>query len=661
MSEGQAATGPAADAPLAWGQENYWYVRFLRTEGSSKIATSWAVPPGVSPERTVAVVQRLIHRHESLRTTFPLAEHGRPVQRVHPPRPVDVPFLPLDDGVSLRDMTSRYAAAPMDPETAWPVRFALVTSRGRPYRLIVVLNHIAADGAGVEALWRDFVALLGGTPEAGQDDPARTPSEQARIESGASLREHRRRGLTYLEGCFAQAPRALFPAFRPMAEAAAEDGKDLYHKAALRSLHLHASAERLARRHRTLPSLVYATAYAVLLRSVSGHDRMVLMSSFANRPPELEPVVGCFFQRSPLRVDLSGALTTSAAARAVKLSMLDAWEHAHHSYFDMREAKARVEQRRGHPVRLGVGYNYFSSEVLSQAWYIEPRDEPDGAVRWVSPGKTDDALDLHLEVLLDGSTADLSLLAHRSVLDRETTGALLTAVSELILRWDRSPASADPTWAALTGELGFPKKRFPESWRYADGSWVNLPRLADCLREAEGVTAADVFAVPAAGAPGTLEIEAYAAAPQVRLDPVALREHLRGAVAAHEDLIAPHRIFLSDAPPDGHGLAAWRRLPGTAHALGPIPSGRPPQNPTEKALIAAIRAYNPDAAEDVDSSYLTGGGRAVTAVAVVRELSRSGHVLAPEELLAPVPLWSVAARLDRNPCPRPPIRKAWNA
>ncbi|MEU8727385.1 MULTISPECIES: condensation domain-containing protein [Streptomyces] len=668
-------TQTASDAPLAWGQENYWYVRFLRTEGSSKIATSWAVPESASREQITAAVQELLRGHESLRTTFPQGNDGRPVQRVHPLRPVDVPVLGLEPGQSPAGLTSRCAEAPMDPETDLPVRFALMTSAGRPFRLIIVLNHIAADGAGIEALWRDFEALLGAGPHPQRHPAARTPSEQARHEQSEDLHEHRKRALDYLQECFSQAPRATFPGFRPAAADTRQTGAPpdvtepgtgqpltgpgagqptaVYHKAALRSAQLHASVETLARRNRTLPSLVYLAAYAVLLGAHCGHNRFVLQSSFANRPPELEHVVGCFFQRGPVRIDLSGATTASRALRAVKNSAMDAWEHAHHSYWDMRDAKAQAEAERGHPVRIGVGYNYFASDVLSRAWYIEPDTAPDMTLQWKNPGKTDDALDAHLEVLLDGPVVELSLLAHRSVLDRHTTGTLLHAVTALIWRWAAAPAGTDLELAALTAELGFPPTRFPATWQLAGHSWVNVPRLTGCLRSAPGAATARVFAVPAAHRPGQVGLEAYVAGTRRRPGLVPLLDHVRASVAAHADLIPPDRIVLCDRPPHSpDDLAAWHALPGhtreTHGTAAPATAVRPPRGDAEEALCAAIGRYHPGAEVGIDIPYAAAGGSAAAAVAVARELDHAGYQgLHPEELLSPVPLRTLAARLRR--------------
>ncbi|MEU3660017.1 condensation domain-containing protein [Streptomyces sp. NPDC032940] len=676
MSGHRTAHPPtASDAPLAWGQENYWYVRFLRTEGSSKIATSWAVPESASREQVTAAVQELLRRHESLRTTFPQGPDGRPVQRVHPPRPVDVPVLSLEPGQSPAELTSRCARPPMDPETDLPVRFALMTSAGRPFRLIIVVNHIAADGAGIEALWRDFAALLGAGPRPTRHPAARTPGEQARHERSEDLHEHRKRVLDHLHECFSQAPRATFPGFRPAAADTAPAGgasdttepatgrpltgpgtgqpTAVYHKAALRSAHLHARVETLARRHRTLPSLVYLAAYAVLLGAHSGHDRFVLQSSFANRPPELEHVVGCFFQRAPVRIDLTGATTAGLALRAVKNSAMDAWEHAHHSYWDMRDAKARAEAERGHPVRIGVGYNYFASDVLSRAWYIEPDTAPDMTLRWKNPGKTDDALDAHLEVLLDGPVVELSLLAHRSVLDRHTTGTLLHAVTALIGRWAEAPAGTDPESAALTTELGFPPARLPAGWQLAGPSWVNVPRLTECLRSAPGAATARVFAVPAAHRPGRAGLEAYVAGTHRRPGLVPLLDHVRASVAAHADLVPPDRIVLCDRPPhDPDDLRDWQALPGhtreTHDTTAPAAAVRPPRDAAEEALCAAIGRYHPGAEVGTGLPYAAAGGSAAAAVAVARELGRAGFQgLHPEELLSPVPLRTLAARLHR--------------
>ena len=90
----------------------------------------------------------LAARHEPLRTTFPVVD-GQPVQMVHPPTPIALPFL---DFVSMPNPeeqviqeVGKAAAAIFDLANGPLLRFLLIRIRDNEHRLLRTCHHIICD------------------------------------------------------------------------------------------------------------------------------------------------------------------------------------------------------------------------------------------------------------------------------------------------------------------------------------------------------------------------------------------------------------------------------------------------------------------------------------------------------------------------------------
>ena len=116
-------------------------------------------------------VERLVDRHEALRTTYPEppGERGRPVRRVGPPQgmragprvaPVDLHRL---DGASAAREADRVlgwaAREPFDLATGPLARFVALWLPGGDHRVLMLLHHIVADGRSIEILVGELATL----------------------------------------------------------------------------------------------------------------------------------------------------------------------------------------------------------------------------------------------------------------------------------------------------------------------------------------------------------------------------------------------------------------------------------------------------------------------------------------------------------------------
>ncbi len=109
----------------------------------------------IKREKLERIFVRLIARHESLRTSFPLV-HDEPVQRVYD----EVDFnIECVEGEGSDEMIGGFIC-PFDLSQAPLIRVRLVRQEEKKYLLLLDMHHIISDGVSVNLLVGDFMALF---------------------------------------------------------------------------------------------------------------------------------------------------------------------------------------------------------------------------------------------------------------------------------------------------------------------------------------------------------------------------------------------------------------------------------------------------------------------------------------------------------------------
>lgn len=135
-----------------------------------------SVGGAVDPERIREAIDRLVARHEILRTTFERAGGLRvPVQRVRDTGEVDwgIEDLSAEDDAERREglasVEARTRELPFDP-SAGPVLRARLVRFGGDQWLVVALPSLCADRATLELLARELAESLAGDRRDGEDE-----------------------------------------------------------------------------------------------------------------------------------------------------------------------------------------------------------------------------------------------------------------------------------------------------------------------------------------------------------------------------------------------------------------------------------------------------------------------------------------------------------
>ncbi len=324
-----------ADLPLSFAQQRVWFLEQLE--------------PGTS-DYTIAVRKRhygtidvdilrralgfLVERHESLRTTFTRVG-SEPVQRIGPPRPVDVRtidlrHLPVEARRESADRSLRIEAArPFDIERGPLFRACLIHLADDEHELLIAMHHLVADGWSIGLLAHEFGVAYEAVYNGEEPQLPELPYQYADYAvwqrewlTGDVLDEQARFWRNALGG----APAALelptdYPRNqdRPRTAGGHEFGVPQEAAVALREL---------ARSEGATLFMAALAVFDILLGRYSGQEDLVVGTPIANRAhPDVQGMVGFFANTLALRADLSGDPSFRELLARVRDHCLDAYAH----------------------------------------------------------------------------------------------------------------------------------------------------------------------------------------------------------------------------------------------------------------------------------------------------------------------------------------------
>ncbi|MEO3801722.1 condensation domain-containing protein [Nonomuraea sp. B1E8] len=152
--------GAPLTAPLTWGQQDIWRA-VLAAEPQDHYLTIGRVFDAprkrpVTVERAAQALDRLVARHESLRTRL-TGPRDAPLQLIFPEAR---PAFEVTGDEPAQQVCDRLAAVPFRYAEEWPLRVAFVTEGGHVRQVVLVLSHLAADGHAADLVAKDFRLLL---------------------------------------------------------------------------------------------------------------------------------------------------------------------------------------------------------------------------------------------------------------------------------------------------------------------------------------------------------------------------------------------------------------------------------------------------------------------------------------------------------------------
>jgi amino acid adenylation domain-containing protein len=323
-----------APLPLSYAQQRLWFLEQLGELGST-----YHVPQGLrlrgalDRDALVRALDRLVARHEALRTTF-RAMNGEPEQRISPETSrfhlVEHDLSGHADALDeLERLTADEAAAPFDLERGPLIRGRLVRLAADDHVLLLTMHHVVADAWSMAVLV-DELGRLYAAFHAGRADPLPPLPIQYADYAAWQRRWVEDRVLeaqaAYWTKTLAGAPALLeLPADHPRPPRQDHAGARL--PLAL-DAELTAGLKELSRRHGTTLFMTLLAGWAAVLARLSGQDEVVVGTPTANRGrKEIEGLIGFFVNTLALRVELAERPTVAGLLEQVRRRTLEAQQN----------------------------------------------------------------------------------------------------------------------------------------------------------------------------------------------------------------------------------------------------------------------------------------------------------------------------------------------
>ncbi|MFJ6863338.1 non-ribosomal peptide synthetase [Streptomyces termitum] len=327
--------GPAAPAartaPASGLQRGLWFLDRWNPDAAT-YTTPWTydVTGPLDTGLLQRALDRVVARHEALRTTFDLHPDG-PRQRIHPALavPVDVTdlrHLPEDERAArAEELIAARAAEPFDLAAGPLLRVAALRTGDERTTVLLVVHHIIWDGWSAEVFDREL-SLAHSALAAGREPEL--PALTAQYADWAEEQRHTsyEEDLTHWKRTLDGAPTLLdLPGDRPRP---AERG----HRGATEPFGLApgttARVRALAEQEGVTPFTVRLAAFAMLLGHRTGTDDLLIGTPVTTRDrPEVADVLGYFVNLLPLRIRLDPGASFRALLADVQDTAFDALGH----------------------------------------------------------------------------------------------------------------------------------------------------------------------------------------------------------------------------------------------------------------------------------------------------------------------------------------------
>ncbi|WP_030340743.1 condensation domain-containing protein [Streptomyces sp. NRRL S-1022] len=431
----------AGPLPLSWSQEHMWHRHRADPSGAAYLVPLRVRLDGdLRIEVLRAAFRDVVSRHEILRTTFGETD-GVPYQLVHDDLGADVEFGDLrgagDTEAAVAARLAEEAARPYDLAEGPLLRAVLLRTADDVHVLSLVLHHILTDEQSTGLLLAEFVEAyerrLRGLPAAAPprlqyaDFAVWQRSGQGAGTVAADLRRSVRRLAGMPDGIRLPADRPRPP--RPTGRGGAVGatvGPQLWRL-----------LRELARGEQATEVMVLLAVFQVLLRDVSGQDDITVSMPTAGRGhPDLEGVLGCFFNTVAVRCDLSGTPAFRSLLRHVRTRCLEAYDDREVPFTEVVEAVTKGRAENGHPLlqtmvvfeREGAG-----RPVEFAGLRLTPLPAP--TAHRAARAKRD----LTVQAVDQGDTARLTLVYDADLFDPATAEGILDRYTALLSSLVRDP------------------------------------------------------------------------------------------------------------------------------------------------------------------------------------------------------------------------------
>ena len=324
----------AKNVPLSYAQQRIWFLDQMNPgEAVYNMPFEMRLSGRLDKDALDRSVNKIVERHEALRTRFQL-EEGTPVQLVTSELRIavdqdDLRALPLSQRESAaQQLAEQEALRAFDLANGPLLRVKLIQLADEEYLLLVNMHHIVSDGWSVGVMVREFEQLYTAYAE-GHD--AILPALKIQYRDYAIWQRERLQGqiieeqLAYWKEQLANLTSLELPSRKlPSAE---RSGIAASERVTISSETID-RLRAMCRREGVTPFMALLAAFAVALSDFSGQKDIAIGSPVANREhTETEGMIGLFLNTLVLRNDLAGNPTFRTLLQRTREMVFDAHEN----------------------------------------------------------------------------------------------------------------------------------------------------------------------------------------------------------------------------------------------------------------------------------------------------------------------------------------------
>ena len=319
-----------ARIPLSAAQSRIWTLcQLTGATGAFNLTLGLRMRGRLDHAVLQAAAQDLLERHEILRTLIvPGSGDVEASQRILAPDAASLPIIiePLRaDDISVR--LNEVAQRGFDLTTELPLRLRLWEIEPADHVLLILVHHIAADGASLSACARDLgeayaARLAGQSPDWPILAVQYADFALWQRDQHASLT----RDLQFWTKALSGLPETIkLPVDRPFPPVAGHRGAVVPVRI---DAALHTRLVRLARAETASLFMVLQAGFAALLSRLGSGDDIAIGSPVAGRhDAALDPLIGCFINMLTLRADVAGNPSFAELIGRVRSFNLGAYAH----------------------------------------------------------------------------------------------------------------------------------------------------------------------------------------------------------------------------------------------------------------------------------------------------------------------------------------------
>ncbi|RED86532.1 non-ribosomal peptide synthetase [Cohnella phaseoli] len=445
---------PKEAYPLSSAQKRL-YVLHQMEEANTAYHLSQAIrmTGALDTAKVEAVFQRLIARHESLRTSFVWTE-GEPMQRIHPQVDFSLELADAED----ESARIRSFLRPFELTQAPLLRVVLIRKSADDHVLLFDMHHLIADGLSTVHLANEFIALYEGKELPPLRIQVKDYTEwQNRWLSGEQAARQERFWL----GQFADGvPTLQLPTDFVRPSRKTTEGDRIVAQLSERDSQ---AVRDLAARHGATPYMALLAAFNVLLHKYSGQDEIVVGTPVSGRThSELQPLIGMFVNTLALKTKILADGSYSELLAATKELTLEAFQHQDYPFERLIDQLKLERDLSRNPL--------FDAMFIVQNMGLPELELDEVAFAPYALDNPTAKFDLTLEVVEHGTALTLNLEYATSLFTPETAERMLRHYIRIVQSACESPdAPIDETaWMSeeeqqmILGDFNATRRAYPE-------------------------------------------------------------------------------------------------------------------------------------------------------------------------------------------------------